>query len=402
MGKTSMNILYYLHQFPAIGGIETVTATLANYFVGRGHGVTIVSHVAKSNADKTVALDSRVVVLKMPDTEGVTKRNQEFLRDAVKERKIDVVVFQDSYAEIDGNLALLKSQGKVVSVEHNAPYFLTGSAMQALSLKNILRNPRRFLGRCRRAFRDRVRRRFLYDFADRYVLLSNRFFGEFRMMAGLGESHKLRAIPNPMAAQLQTAERPKQKEIVFCATLTNLKGCDMLLEVWAMIADVEKDWRLTIVGDGPQRGELEAFVQARNLPRIKFVGYQSDPSPYFARAKVLAFPSRREGWGLVLVEAMANGCVPVAFDSYGAVHDIIDDGVNGFVVPAFDLGAFAASLRKLMDDANVCAEMQNAAKCKPMEFAVEKVAAKWEQLFAELLGGGGAIVVVCEHSCPYY
>lgn len=378
-----------------------MTATLANYFVGRGYGATIVSHVAKDNADKTVALDSRIEVLRMPDAVGVTKRNQEFLRDAVKERKIDVVVFQDSYAAIEGNLAMLKPHERIVSVEHSAPYFLTGSAMQALSLKNIMRNPRQFLGRCRRAFRDRVRRRFLYDFADRYVLLSDRFFGEFRMMAGLGESHKLRAIPNPVAAQLQTAERPKQNEIVFCATLTNLKGCDMLLEVWAKIADVEKDWWLTIVGDGSQRGELEAFAKARNLPRIEFVGYQSDPSPYFARAKVLAFPSRREGWGLVLVEAMANGCVPVAFDSYGAVHDIIDGGVNGFVVPAFDLDAFAASLRKLMDDANVYAEMQSAAKRKPMEFAVEKVAAKWEQLFTEMLCKERTIFVVCEHSCPY-
>ena len=88
-----MNILYYLHQFPAIGGIETVTATLANYFVGKGHGVTIVSHISKDNADKTVALDSRVVLLKMPDAEGVTERNQRFLCDVVRERKIDIVDF---------------------------------------------------------------------------------------------------------------------------------------------------------------------------------------------------------------------------------------------------------------------------------------------------------------------
>jgi glycosyltransferase involved in cell wall biosynthesis len=231
-----------------------------------------------------------------------------------------------------------------------------------------------------------VRRKFLYDFADRYVLLSDRFFGEFRVMAGLGESHKLRSIPNPMAVQLQMAECPKKNEVVFCATLTNLKGCDMLLEAWAKIADVEKDWHLTIVGDGPQRGELESFAKERNLPRIEFVGYQSDPSPYFARAKILAFPSRREGWGLVLVEAMANGCVPVAFDSYGAVHDIIGDGVNGFIVPAFDIDGYAAALRKLMDDADMFATMQSAALCVPDRFAVEKVAAKWEVLFAELGG----------------
>lgn len=385
-----MNILYYLHQFPAIGGIETVTATLANYFVSKGYGVTIVSHVSKDNADKTVALDSRVVVLRMPDEVGVTRRNQEFLRDVVKDRKIDIVVFQDSYAPIERNLLLLKSTKDkgFVAVENSAPYFITGSAMQAVSLKNILRNPRHFLGRCRRAFRDRMRRRFLYDFSDRYVLLSDRFFGEFRVLAGLGESQKLRAIPNPMASQLKMAEQPKENEVVFCATLTNLKGCDLLLEAWACIANDEKDWRLTIVGDGYQRGELEAFVRDHNLPRVEFVGYQSNPSPYFARAKILAFPSRREGWGLVLVEAMANGCVPVAFNSYGAVHEIVEDGVNGFIVPAFDLDGYAAALRKLMNNADLLSRMQSAALCTPDKFAVEKVAAQWETLFTEL--GGGA------------
>ena len=126
----------------------------------------------------------------------------------VRDRKVDVVVFQDSYASIERNLLLLKSAKNkgLVTVENSAPYFIAGSAMQAFSLKNILRNPRHFLGRCRRAFRDRMRRRFLYDFADRYVLLSDRFFGEFRALAGLGESHKLRAIPNPMASQLQMEE----------------------------------------------------------------------------------------------------------------------------------------------------------------------------------------------------
>ena len=110
----------------------------------------------------------------------------------------------------------------------------------------------------------------------------------------------------------------------------------MLLEAWAHIAHDEKDWRLTIVGDGHLREELETMARNLNLPRVEFAGYQSDPSPYFARAKILAFPSRREGWGLVLVEAMANGCVPVAFDSYGSVHDIIEDGVTTIGKNAFD------------------------------------------------------------------
>jgi glycosyltransferase involved in cell wall biosynthesis len=87
------------------------------------------------------------------------------------------------------------------------------------------------------------------------------------------------------------------------------------------------------------------------------------------------------------VEAMSNGCVPVAFDSYGAVHDIIVDGVNGLIVPAFDIDGYAAALRKLMNNADLFAKMQSAALCTPDKFAVEKVAAKWEALFTELERG---------------
>jgi len=380
-----MNILYYLHQFPAIGGIETVTVVLSNYFVLQGHNVTIVSHIEKGLLGSGQTLDPRVIVLHMPDIDRVSPRNIAFLQATIRDRKIDVVVFQDSYAQIEANLFVDDLKVPVVTCEHSAPYVGVVRLGYYAGFKGRLRMLFRPYIEWRHLMRERRRRRFLYDQSAKYVLLSNRFFGEFRVITGLIDIRKLTAIPNASSCASNIDCSNKNNEIVFIGTLDYLKGCDMLIADWKLLADKHSEWSLTIVGDGIECTRLRSLAEgARN---ITFVGYQSNPQPYFARAKIFAFPSRREGWGLVLVEAMANGCVPVAFDSFGAVHDIIDEGRNGIIVPAFDLDCYAAALKSLMANPDKLSAMQSAAKAKITEFTIEKVAAKWETMFSEIVKG---------------
>ena len=379
-----MNILYYQHQFPAIGGIEAVTATLSNYFVSLGHEITIVSHIDKGQLGSGITLDTRVVVLHMPDAQDVTRRNRDFLQQTIRERKIDVVIFQDSYAAIERNLLPADEKVKVITVEHNAPYFVPEFLKHYSFVRRTLWHVRHPFWKSRRAAYERNRRRFLYDQSDRYVLLSNQFYGEFRAITGFTDTRKLRAVPNPFASQLKEAQCAKRNEIVFCATLSDLKGCDLLLRVWEQIQTQCTDWQLTIVGDGPDRAMLERMKVDLKLERCDFVGYKQNPSEYFARAKIFAFPSRREGWGLVLVEAMANGCVPVAFDSYGAIHDIIKDGECGVLVPAFDCDRFGREIVRLTSCCDIWEKMSRAARQSVGDFDVEKCSMIWDELFLEL------------------
>jgi glycosyltransferase involved in cell wall biosynthesis len=175
----------------------------------------------------------------------------------------------------------------------------------------------------------------------------------------------------------------KQNEILFVGTLNHLKGCDMLLSAWRLVESSHLDWCLTIVGDGCERRALE--MQAGDLARVNFIGYQSDPSPYFARAKIFAFPSRREGWGMVLVEAMAYGCVPVVFDSYSALHDIVSDGRDGIVVPAFDIRMYAKALDKLISEPLLCQSYGFEARAVMRRFDVSAVDRDWQSLFQQIL-----------------
>ncbi|MTU75594.1 glycosyltransferase, partial [Parabacteroides merdae] len=92
-----------------------------------------------------------------------------------------------------------------------------------------------------------------------------------------------------------------------------------------------------------------------------------------------------EGWGLVLVESMSYGVVPVVYGSYEAVHDIIDDGVSGFVVPKpYSCEAMTGRIRRLMDDGGLRARMASAAISAASRFDLGSIAARWYGLFDEI------------------
>lgn len=376
-----MTILYYLHQFPAFGGIEVVTATLANEFVLQGHSVIIISHISAQNDCRALNLDKRVQVLKMPNETFRTHANRAFLQKIISEKDIDAVIFQDSYAPIESNLLPCCRKVPIIICEHNSPwspYERIPSwnnpvheiiARIVFPIKQLVHN--RF---------ERIRRRYLYSHSTRYILLSTRFYGEFRSVTRLTDCRKLLAINNPIAPGIARPLRRKNQTVVFAATLDGRKGCDMLLRIWKALGGNTIGWRLLILGDGPCRPELKAYAEINGLANVEFLGYQGDPGQYFESADIFVMTSRREGWGLSLVEAMANGCVPIVFDSYAAVRDIVTDGYDGFVIPAFDTKCYANCLKRLMGDEDLRSSISKRAMEGSKRFSVERIATIWLQM----------------------
>ena len=147
------------------------------------------------------------------------------------------------------------------------------------------------------------------------------------------------------------------------------------------------EWELVVVGGGGQETVLKEFVQNHRLVNVRFEGYQKDTAEYFKTASILAAPSRREGFPMVLLEAMSHGCVPVCFGSFSAVHGIICDGQDGIVVSAFDEFCFCDALRKLMTNGSLLSRCASNARGSSKRFAPENVLPKWEALFDTLLCG---------------
>jgi peptidoglycan/xylan/chitin deacetylase (PgdA/CDA1 family) len=123
------------------------------------------------------------------------------------------------------------------------------------------------------------------------------------------------------------------------------KGLDILLRACEQLRDMS--WQLTLVGDGPLHRKLEReFAHSFPRERVIFRG----EVPYekrheaFAGHHVFVFPSRWDGWGMVVPEALAAGLPVVATDQIIAAHEFIQDGINGFVIPVNDPGALAEKM----------------------------------------------------------
>ena len=100
-----------------------------------------------------------------------------------------------------------------------------------------------------------------------------------------------------------------------------------------------EDWSLIIVGGGRQLDEMRQLAANLKLVNVKFEGFQ-DPKSYYERASIFCMTSSYEGFGIVLVEAMQYGVVPMAFNSYISVTDIIENGVMVFLIEPFDIDAY--------------------------------------------------------------
>ena len=134
------------------------------------------------------------------------------------------------------------------------------------------------------------------------------------------------------------------------------KRVNRIIEVWENIHSQYPQWELILVGDGPHKPLLEKYVEDKSISNVTFVGFiKEEPIQFYKNASIFMLTSDLEGFGLVLIEAMSYGVVPIVYGSYESVYDIIDDNVNGFITPVPYSNTFTTEkLRLLMDNNFLC------------------------------------------------
>lgn len=218
---------------------------------------------------------------------------------------------------------------------------------------------------------------------DRYVVLSERFIPMFPQSV----RDKIVSInnPSPLGCTANVAlEKDKKKEVVWCGRLdvNGAKRCDRMLKIWKMVQDKCPDWQLTILGNG-NKDLIRSLIKKHRINNVKVVGFCS-PFDYYEKSSILCSTSTVEGWGMVLVEAQSCGCVPIAFDSYASVCDIIEDGVNGVLVKPFDLQEYADKLIYVMKNQSARETMARRGLETVSRFKTDIVADVWIRLFDKL------------------
>lgn len=141
---------------------------------------------------------------------------------------------------------------------------------------------------------------------------------------------------------------------------------------------------MILVGDGIERESLHRLAHRLNLQRIEFAGYRQDVAPFYRRASFICLTSSFEGFGMCLVEAQQYGCIPVAFDSYAAVQEIMQEGKSGILVPPYDLKRYAEALLSVFDDQNRQEQLRRNSYASAKRYELAAIGEKWLQLFAGL------------------
>ena len=223
-----------------------------------------------------------------------------------------------------------------------------------------------------------------YERCDRYVLLSPSFLPEFAQLVGRPAIPKALAVPNPLSFEITPEEANgfiKKNEVLIVARLNDHeKRISAALRAWQAIEEHDRDgWTLKIVGDGSDATFLHEKARRMGLKRVVFLGRQ-DPLPHFQSAALFLMTSRVEGWGLTLTEAMQTGAVPIAFDAYASLHDIIDHGKTGIIVRNGDVAAFAKEVMRLMEDSSLRHTLAAKAIVACQRYRLEVVLDQWARI----------------------
>jgi len=190
------------------------------------------------------------------------------------------------------------------------------------------------------------------------------------------EVSRFRQVDQAVVRQAR-AERGWEKACVFLFSgqLIPRKGVDLLLSAFSRVAGRRDDVALLVLGDGPMRRGLEGMARKLGVgSKVKFEGHvrQADLPLKYAMADVFVFPTRYDGWGVVLNEACASGLPIIATEAAGAAAELVREGENGFVVKRDDEDAIAGKMLFFADRPDVMAGMRQASLAIAEEYSVKK------------------------------
>ncbi|KMY68306.1 hypothetical protein AAU61_00950 [Desulfocarbo indianensis] len=355
------------------GGAQRVAALLAGWWAGKGHEVSVVLLAPPGPGFFRLGPEVKTIGLAVLSESGnffsALKANAHRLltmRRALLELAPEAVVSFMDRTNVLTLLALLGMNIPVVISERNDP-------------------ARQEIGKHWRWLRGAAYKRAA---AAAVVSLEAAEF-----LRGVAPGVPARVVPNPAPQLSERKGGPppwgRGPVVLAVGRLSSQKGLDVLLRAFAALADRRPEWRLALVGDGPEAPALRELAgQLGILERVSFTGNLGEPFAYADPAQcVYALPSRYEGFPNALLEAMCHGLPVIASDCSSAVAEMLADGRRGIMVPVEDQARLTQALDELMSDPAKRGALGQAAGEARQVYAMEKVAAQWDDLLTAVLEG---------------
>lgn len=382
------NILFIERELnPTGGGVQRVSYILGEGLCKRGFNTWYAFHEKKSDTD-LIPNDRKLFFdINIPQ-QNILEEFSSF----IETNRINILFCQNVYSVKMCNVYRELKESfhmKIVACLHANPDRTTNKNCFKLTpfriyLKDILKTI--YFNIIGNAFIEEMKR--VYAMSDRYVLLSKRFIPVFINIVKPDDTSKLIGINNPCSFQEYKADKKNDILLVVARMEEGQKRISNILRVWNRLLWKYKNWSLVVVGKGKDLEYYKGYVRKNNIGRVEFVGASDNVQQYYSTSKIFLMTSIWEGLSMTLIEAQSFGCVPVAFDNFAALHDIIN-GSNGTIVKSNDLDEYIKTVDDLMShDAKLNEMSVQAINSSRHNFDTDKILDEWCAELNQLLSNG--------------
>ena len=164
------------------------------------------------------------------------------------------------------------------------------------------------------------------------------------------------------------------------------KGFDLLFKIWSILNKKHTDCKLWIYGSGELQDALELLISKLHLTKtIKIFSPTKQIGSIYLQGSILLMSSRYEGLPMVLLEAHSYGLPVVSFECKCGPKDVIQDGINGFLIPNNNLELFADKIMLLIENQSMREQMGKAAYQSAQLYTEEKIMSRWIDLFNQCM-----------------
>jgi len=380
-------IVYCTPALYSAGGTERVVSLKANYFADvLGYDVTIIVTEGK-NSNSFFHLSDKVEVINL----GLNF--EEIWNVSFIEKVFLYLKKQRNYKKLlKSELMRIRPDITITTLRREINFIIEindGSRKigeQHLSRSNYRKTDPRFTNICEKFFFLWWKNRVVSSLTklDKLVVLTPDAASEW------SEVKNIMMIPDPLPIKVESCSTRSSKRVITIGRYSYEKGYDLLLKVWSIVEKKLSDWQLDIFAMGDPTPYVKMMDDLSiDKKRCHLNSSVVDVEDEYMKSSILVQPSRTEGFGLVIVEAMSCGLPVVSFDCENGPRSIITNGEDGFLIPPFDVEMFANSLMRLMSDDDLRESMGEKGKQNSQRYDIDIVGQQWKQLFDELMQNNG-------------
>ena len=357
-----MKLLYIVPNINNEGGVSRVLSVKANYLVEKlGYEVHILTQ-NKGFYPLFYSFNSNIIFHDMVLKGNFFQFFNSFakgLKSKIKAIQPDIIVVCDNGLKAYLIPFILNTNTPIIFECHSSKYIEETEPTQYFTSTKI-----------KMFFKELAANRF-----TKFVALSKESLKEWNVKNGV-------VIPNPLWFEPTTFSDLKSKKVIAVGRHSYEKGLDRMLQIWQKVIQKHSDWTLEIYGKSTENGNLRLLAEDLNiLNNVIFYEPVQNINEKYLDASFYLMTSRFEGFGMVLIEAMASGLPCIAYDCPCGPRGVLSHGEDGFLIENGNETDYVRAVETLIENVELREEMGEKAKKTREKYQIDSIMETWNQLF---------------------